>query len=134
MTHAIQELHRNDIDGPERPLSTADLVHQTDGTAANTTTEQPSSEQRAGLFSDAELADDRQRWQNIQADFVDDPKSAVGRADELVASLIKRLAEVFANERAKLEHEWDKGEDVSTEDLRQALRRYRSFFDRLLSV
>jgi CHAD domain-containing protein len=55
-------------------------------------------------------------------------------ADELVASVMKRLAEVFAAEREKLERDWDSGEDVSTEDLRVALRRYRSFFDRLLAV
>jgi hypothetical protein len=58
----------------------------------------------------------------------------VEQADELVASAIKRLAEVFATERHKLEVEWDKTDNVSTEDLRVALRRYRSFFDRLLSV
>lgn len=64
----------------------------------------------------------------------DDPRTAVRRADELVASLMKRLAEIFAAERKKLERDWDKGEEVPTEDLRQALRRYRSFFDRLLAV
>ena len=65
---------------------------------------------------------------------MDDPRSAVRHADELVASTMKRLAEVFAAERERLEHDWDRGESVSTEDLRQVLRRYRSFFDRLLSV
>ncbi|MCU1338336.1 MAG: hypothetical protein JWO19_3917 [Bryobacterales bacterium] len=65
---------------------------------------------------------------------MDEPRHAVEKADELVASVIKRLAEVFAEERGKLEAAWGKGNDVSTEDLRQALRRYRSFFDRLLSV
>jgi hypothetical protein len=65
---------------------------------------------------------------------VDSPREAVQKADELVATVIKRLAEVFADERAKMEADWTKGNDVSTEDLRQALRRYRSFFDRLLSV
>jgi hypothetical protein len=58
----------------------------------------------------------------------------VRQADELVASLMKRLAEAFAAERERLEGDWDQGEEVSTEELRQALRRYRSFFDRLLSV
>jgi hypothetical protein len=65
---------------------------------------------------------------------VDEPRQAVQQADELVAAAMKRLAEVFASEREKLEREWDKNDDVSTEDLRLALRRYRSFFDRLLSV
>jgi hypothetical protein len=81
------------------------------------------------------LSDDmRNRWQAIQTEFVDDPRVSVQRADELVATAIKSLAESFAEERAKLEKAWSKGNDVSTEDLRQALRRYRAFFQRLLSV
>ena len=70
----------------------------------------------------------------VQTEFVDEPRGSVEKADQLVASTIKRLAEVFANERSRLEHEWAKGDNVSTEDLRQALRKYRSFFDRLLAV
>ena len=84
------------------------------------------------------VADDsqrfRSRWSEIQTGFVDEPRKAVEQADGLVAELMKRLAEGFANERATLEKHWHEGNDVSTEDLRQALQRYRSFFDRLLSV
>ncbi|HEU4641842.1 MAG TPA: hypothetical protein VFS44_05245 [Gemmatimonadaceae bacterium] len=76
----------------------------------------------------------REQWTDIQAGFVDEPRRAVERADGLVAEAIKRLAESFANERAKLEGQWDRGGDVSTEDLRQALQRYRSFFSRLLAI
>ena len=76
----------------------------------------------------------RSRWTDIQAGFVDEPRRAVEQADSLVAEAIKRLAETFANERNQLEGQWDRGGDVSTEDLRQALQRYRSFFSRLLSV
>jgi hypothetical protein len=76
----------------------------------------------------------RSRWTDIQAGFVDEPRHAVEQADGLVADTIKRLAEVFAEERSQLDAQWKRGEDVSTEDLRLALRRYRSFFDRLLSV
>jgi hypothetical protein len=76
----------------------------------------------------------RTRWTDIQAGFVDEPRRAVEQADALVAEAIKRLAETFANERNQLEGQWDRGGDVSTEDLRQALQRYRSFFSRLLSV
>jgi hypothetical protein len=65
---------------------------------------------------------------------VDEPRKAVEEADKLVASVMKRLAEGFANERSKLEKQWDRGDNVSTEDLRVALQRYRSFFDRLLSA
>jgi len=81
-----------------------------------------------------DVTDSRSRWSNIQAAFVDEPRKAVEDADSLVASLMKKLAEGFANERERLEKQWDRGEDVSTEDLRIALQRYRSFFDRLLKV
>ncbi|HEY1493312.1 MAG TPA: hypothetical protein VGF49_02160 [Candidatus Solibacter sp.] len=76
----------------------------------------------------------RTRWETIQTAFVDDPRVSVQHADELVASAIKRLAETFAQERSTLEQQWSTGNDVSTEDLRQALRRYRAFFQRILSV
>jgi|SRR5215471_10379388 len=88
----------------------------------------------APLFATDESQNFRSRWGNIQVGFVDEPRQAVQRADELVAEAIRRLTEEFARERDKLEHEWDKGDEVSTEDLRVALRRYRSFFDRLLKI
>jgi hypothetical protein len=70
----------------------------------------------------------------IQAGFVDEPRHAVEQADNLVATTMKRLAEMFSAERSKLESQWDRGDDVSTEDLRLALQRYRSFFHWLLSI
>ena len=76
----------------------------------------------------------RARWNEVQTGFVDEPRRAVEEADALVAEAIKRLASSFASARANLEHEWDRGEDVSTEDLRQALQRYRAFFGRLLQM
>jgi hypothetical protein len=88
----------------------------------------------AALFAPDETQNFRSRWENIQIGFVDEPRQAVQHADELVADAIRRLTEVFARERDKLEHEWDKGDQVSTEDLRVALRRYRTFFDRLLKI
>jgi hypothetical protein len=86
------------------------------------------------MFPASEMEDFRGRWHSIQADFVDSPRESVQKADELVAAIIQRLAEVFSAEREKLESNWGEGRDVSTEDFRQALRRYRSFFDRLLSL
>jgi hypothetical protein len=86
------------------------------------------------LFPSNELDDLRNQWNTIQGTFVDEPRRAVEKADGLVASAMKRLAEVFANERSKLEQQWDRGDNVSTEDLRIALQRYRSFFHRLLSI
>jgi hypothetical protein len=74
------------------------------------------------------------RWQEIQTSFVDQPRDAVAEADALVADLMQRLAASFSQERERLEAQWDQGDDVSTEDLRVALTRYRSFFDRLLSA
>ena len=86
------------------------------------------------LFSENEAQQFRARWTDIQGGFVDSPRSAVERADALVADTMKRMAEVFAGERANLESQWDRGSDVTTEDLRVALQRYRAFFDRLLNV
>jgi glutathione S-transferase len=73
-------------------------------------------------------------WETIQASFVDEPREAVEQADRLVADLMQRLAAGFSEERERLESQWDQGDDVSTEDLRVALTRYRSFFNRLLST
>ena len=95
----------------------------------------PTDDAYAGTLVPKEFADDlRHQWESVQGQFVDEPKSSVQRADELVASAIKKLAETFASERTKLEQEWSKGNDVSTEDLRVALRRYRAFFQRLISI
>ena len=85
------------------------------------------------LFPDDELNNFRARWKEVQTSFVDEPRQAVEQADSLVANVVKRVAEQFAAERATLEDQWGKGDNVSTEDLRQSLKRYRSFFDRLLS-
>lgn len=90
-------------------------------------------EEHPALFPENETRDLRSRWDKAQGMFVDEPRKAVEDADALVATAVKRIAELFADERAKLEQQWDRGGEVSTEDLRQALRRYRSFFDRLLT-
>jgi hypothetical protein len=137
---------------PNRELSTADLAVAADRSAGTTTDLERKIDDREVERARADgpadvsaqhdtplLATDvvnqlRNQWTDIQAGFVDEPRRAVERADGLVADAIKRLAETFANERAQLEGQWDRGGDVSTEDLRQALQRYRSFFSRLLSV
>jgi len=86
------------------------------------------------LFPEDESKDFHKRWTDIQTAFVDEPRRAVERADELVAEVIKRLANSFAQERSRLEGQWGRGDNVSTEDLRVALQRYRAFFDRLLKI
>ena len=93
-----------------------------------------STNRRHRSFRFEEAKDFHARWNAIQVSFVDDSRLVVGQADSLVAVAMKRLAEMFAAERAKLESQWDRGDNISTEDLRLALRRYRSFFGRLLSV
>jgi hypothetical protein len=86
------------------------------------------------LFSGSETGDFRSQWSKVQTGFVDEPRRTVEDADKLVAAVMQRLAEGFANERSALEKQWDSGDNVSTEDLRLALQRYRSFFDRLLKL
>jgi hypothetical protein len=146
------------LDRPAQPvnreLSTADLAIAADRNAGGSTTDlerQIGEREVERMRADQTPADMRaprdtpllaaevvtklqSQWTDIQAGFVDEPRQAVERADGLVADAIKRLAETFANERAQLEGQWDRGGDVSTEDLRQALQRYRSFFSRLLSA
>lgn len=86
------------------------------------------------LFSESEMGEFRSQWIKIQTCFVDEPRGTVKDADKLVAAVMQRLAEGFANERSALEQQWDRGDNVSTKDLRLALQRYRSFFDRLLNL
>jgi hypothetical protein len=128
---------------PERPqtetasradaeLTTAPLAQA--ATRSFASPEAAAVERPEPLFADEETSPLRKEWDSVQASFVDEPRQAVEAADRLVASAIKRMAEIFADEKARLEGQWDRGDDVSTEDLRQALRRYRSFFGRLLSV
>jgi ABC-type phosphonate transport system ATPase subunit len=86
------------------------------------------------LFSDETERELRTQWHVIQTGFVDEPRRSVEQADELVAKLMQQLAQSFSDQRKNLERQWDKAEKISTEDLRLALRRYRSFFERLLSI
>lgn len=88
----------------------------------------------AQLLSAEASSNLQRRWEEVQTRFVDEPRGAVEQADGLVANLMQQLAEGFAQERERLEAQWDRGEDISTEDLRIALQRYRSFFHRLLSA
>ena len=112
---------------------TADVDPAANANAAASTVD-GAEEGRAHLLADDELQIVVVRWKEIQAQFVDDPRSAVQDADALVADLMQRLARMFADERGQLESRWASGESVSTEDLRQGLRRYRSFFERLLAA
>jgi len=94
---------------------------------------EPMHEELAALFPPQVAQDFRNRWDAVQIGFVDDPRQAVQHADELVAQVMKSLAESFARQRSTIEGDVG-GNDASTENLRVALHRYRSFFQRLLSL
>jgi hypothetical protein len=122
---------------PSRPKlvrSESADIRGCENVASAATQNVPSNSPSTLLFTPTDVTDLRGRWSNVQAGFVDEPRRAVEEADKLVATVMKRLAEGFANERSALEKQWDRGDNVSTEDLRVALQRYRSFFDRLLNA
>jgi hypothetical protein len=137
-TPASSSLRENDETDPVYENERSAIANQTGNLVTTAGTGQSmtagAANQPTPLFSESEVGDFRSRWGNIQTGFVDEPRRAVEDADNLVASLMKKLAEGFANERSRLEKQWDRGDNVSTEDLRIALQRYRSFFDRLLKV
>jgi hypothetical protein len=95
----------------------------------------PSSATSVGPLLGADDAEAfRARWTDVQNSFVDAPRQAVEAADGLTAKLMQHLAKTFADERGSLEQQWDRGDDVSTDHLRDAFQRYRSFFERLLAA
>lgn len=133
----------------ERSLTTADLAAtaaipieqresgqdlEASAIANKTSNLTKEGEQLSPLFLPDVARDFRSRWDAVQSSFVDDPRQAVRQGDELVAQVMKSLSETFSSERAKFEGQVDPTDKASTEDLRVALRRYRSFFDRLLSL
>ncbi len=133
----------NELRTEERELTTADLASPSarsdaqERVADETPRDREDVPGRAKpmpLFTEAEMQEFRAQWSSLQTGFVDEPRRAVETADKLVASVMQRLAEGFANERSGLEKQWDRGDNVSTEDLRVALQRYRSFFSRLLNL
>ncbi len=122
---------------PEAPSAGAETTRDsqatTGETGGRTSTDELASDAPDLLPREAN-AEFQGRWETIQTGFVDEPRQTVEQADELVAQVMQRLAEGFAAERERLEQQWGRGEDVSTEDLRIALQRYRSFFQRLLAA
>jgi hypothetical protein len=92
------------------------------------------NEELVPLFEEDAARKFRSRWLVIQSKFVDDPGDSVKQADDLVADVIKNVTMNFANRRVSLEKQWNGGDNTSTEDLRIALKQYRSFFDRLLTL
>ena len=123
-TDAIAEAGKND---PDPQLSEERRSSRSQDRSGNGATLEP-------LFDESVDHDFRDRWREIQTGFVDEPRHAVEQADGLVAELMQRLAQNFSEQRNNLEHQWDASDKVSTEELRVALTRYRSFFERLLSI
>jgi hypothetical protein len=100
---------------------------------------QPSAEETESasdqtLFGEDELSVLRSRWDEVQSGFVDDPRECVHKADGLVSDVVDRITTGFSETRSRLEEQWARGEEGSTEDLRLALKRYREFFQRLLAL
>ena len=122
-----------------RDVTTRDLAARESDERADVAAQESGSEQAGDPTAVALLPREegeryRSDWHDIQTAFVDEPRSSVESADKLVAHLMQQLATSFSEERARLEGQWDRGDDVSTEDLRVALTRYRSFFERLLAA
>ena len=88
----------------------------------------------APLFESRESEELRSRWESVQGSFVDAPRKSVEQADGLVKDVLGRLETRFSQERERLERDWSAGGEATTEDLRMALRSYRSFFERLLTI
>ena len=135
-TADLADVGGNDAGDDRQPGSSGDgrSTGRTDPETASRSGSTEADEQRRPLLADAELEGLRGRWSAVQVTFVDEPRGSVKEADALVAELMQRLAQTFSEERAALESQWEQGDDVSTEDLRVALQRYRSFFDRLLTT
>ena len=140
MRDSERELTTADMAQPKEQPSQADLTSRDSRETSHLrAVPTPDRTDDASIDSTPLLGDDetrgfRTRWDSIQAQFVDDPRHAVEEADHLVAEAMQRLAQVFSEERADLEQQWDRGDDVSTEDLRVSLRHYRAFFQRLLAA
>ena len=123
------------------PAETVEPARETVEPTANLESRQETVESGASagsadqmLFADGDLSGLRARWTEVQSAFVDDPRDCVQKADGLVADVVDKLTAGFSEARSRLEEQWDRGEQVSTEDLRIALKRYRDFFERLLAV
>ena len=121
--------------GRQTPKQTSASTFASESAASQSTVagSQVNGWNESPLFAENELRDFRARWDQVQTSFVDEPRHAVEQADTLVATVVKHIAEQFAEERSRLEKQWDRGDSVSTEELRQGFKRYRAFFDRLLS-
>ena len=119
---------------PEGDKSTSPTRTEAQESSSETSAARTESSTEESLFASDDLSGLRSRWDEVQVAFVDDPRQCVQRADALVAQVVERLTTGFSEARSRLEGQWARGEEASTEDLRLALKRYREFFQRLLAV
>ena len=122
------------VDTSDQPAEGGPVVKETVAEHEARMSPENTQEGLAPLFEANAAEKFRTRWLAVQSNFVDDPKAAVKEADDLVADVIQGITSSFADRRGTLEQNWNGGNEASTEDLRQALKQYRSFFDRLLSL
>jgi hypothetical protein len=97
-------------------------------------TDGPTGQAEVALFEDSDQEAFWERWSAIQTSFVDEPRHSVEEANALVTDLMDRLVSSFREEQSRLKEQWTRGEEVTTEDLRTTLQRYRSFFGRVLKL
>jgi hypothetical protein len=130
------ESQREDIAEETETESRADAEVEGEAPDADVEGAAPDAEGRGEgeLFPANERNELEQKWNEIQARFVDEPRGSVEEANALVSDLMDRLVSSFSEQRERLERQWERGDDVTTEDLRMVLMKYRSFFGRLLEV
>ena len=130
-TSATAPVGTRDANLPEGSVGAEPVTDDMAATGEAVASDEPSG---GSLLPDDQNDRFRSSWEEIQASFVDRPQEAVEKADALVADVMQRVTASLTKERERLEGQWAQGDDVSTEDLRVALTRYRTFFDRLLSA
>jgi hypothetical protein len=139
------EYGQDEYQSPSEPVAvdtaetSTEPAHSAQATSTQATSTQATSTQATessakALFAHDELSDLQSRWAGVQAAFVDDPRDSVQKADGLVSDVVEHITANFSQARSRLEEQWARGEDASTEDLRVALTRYREFFQRLIAV
>jgi hypothetical protein len=100
----------------------------------NKCTDIVASDGSKAFFSPNEADGFRARWESIQVGFVDDPRTSVQSAAQLIGDAMKRLSEEVATERRKFETSSRRENGKATEEMRLLLRRYRSFFKHLMEM
>jgi hypothetical protein len=129
-----KQVNRDVVETVDEPAGNEQRTRVEEQTVENRSVKNSTSDELAPLFEETEAGQFRTQWLNIQSKFVDNPRESVREADELVANVLKSVTMSFHQRRTSLEKQWNSGSNASTEDLRLALKSYRSFFERLLTL